>query len=199
MPKKTPLSSVETDIAKRRKAQVLDAAIECFRSRGFHQASMSQISAAAGMSSGHIYHYFKSKEDIVAGIVERGQEELSLPIAQAKKMPAGTDVASIFVAAVDEAVALHKDISFAALTMEILAEAGRNPKIADIVQRNSASLHEDLLDLFEDKSHKNRARLEICAALMEGISVRALRNPRLDADLDLDMLRDTMRHVLSST
>ncbi|ELI8126394.1 TetR/AcrR family transcriptional regulator [Yersinia enterocolitica] len=189
----------ETDIAKRRKAQVLDAAIECFRSRGFHRASMSQISAAAGMSAGHIHHYFKSKEDIVAGIVERGQEDLFLPRVTAEKLPAGADVASAFVASVDGAAALHKDISYASLTMEILAEASRNPKIADIVHRNNANLHDALLELFEDKGRKNRARLEICAALMEGISIRALRNPKLDEDLDLAMLREVMRYVLTST
>ncbi|CAM5202026.1 HTH-type transcriptional regulator BetI [Castellaniella denitrificans] len=198
MVKKTS-PSAETDVAKRRKAQVLDAAIECFRNRGFHQASMSQISAAAGMSAGHIHHYFKSKEDIVAGIVERGKEDLSLPLITAGKLLADADVAAVFVASVEDAVSLHKDISYASLNMEILAEAARNPKIADIVHRNNANLHEALSELFEDKGPKNRARLEICAALMEGISIRALRNPSLDEDLDLDMLRETIRYVLTST
>ena len=59
----------DSNIAKRRKEQVLVAAVECFKLQGFHKTSMSQISAAAGMSSGHIYHYFGSKEAIVEAIV----------------------------------------------------------------------------------------------------------------------------------
>ncbi|WP_222862308.1 TetR/AcrR family transcriptional regulator [Zoogloea oleivorans] len=59
---KVTKKSNETLIAKRRKEQVLAAAADCVRREGFHRTSMSQISAAAGMSSGHIYHYFGSKE-----------------------------------------------------------------------------------------------------------------------------------------
>lgn len=198
MPKKTSYIN-ETDTARRRKSQILDAAIECFRKRGFHQASMSQISAAAGMSSGHIYHYFSNKEEIVAAIVEQKTKDLSLPIELAGKLPPSADASSVFLAAMGESLKMHKDVRFASLTMEILAEASRNPRIADIVQRNSTSLHEALLGLFADKTPVNRAKLEICAALMEGISVRALRNPKLDDDLDPDMLRETIRYVLSSS
>ena len=37
-----------------RRQQILSAAARCFREKGFHGASISQISKAAGMSAGHI-------------------------------------------------------------------------------------------------------------------------------------------------
>ena len=40
--------------AGKRCEQVLDAAAACFRRRGFHGASMAEISREAGMSVGHI-------------------------------------------------------------------------------------------------------------------------------------------------
>ena len=55
---------------------MLDAAAICFRNHGFHGASMAQISKTAGMSPGHIYHYFDNKEAIIAAIVERDMEEM---------------------------------------------------------------------------------------------------------------------------
>ncbi len=48
-----------------RRHQILSAAARCFRERGFHGASVSQISKAAGMSAGHMYHYFENKEAII--------------------------------------------------------------------------------------------------------------------------------------
>src|SRR5690606_3781514 len=54
-----------------RRAQILDAAAECFRREGFHGSSMARIAATAGMSPGHLFHYFKRKEDIVEAIVTR--------------------------------------------------------------------------------------------------------------------------------
>ena len=42
---------VPTDRALARRQQVLDAAAECFRRRGFHGASMAEIAKTAGMSA----------------------------------------------------------------------------------------------------------------------------------------------------
>jgi len=49
-----------------RRAQIRAAAGECFRQHGFHGTSIAQISKRAGMSTGHIYHYFENKEAIIA-------------------------------------------------------------------------------------------------------------------------------------
>jgi len=48
-----------------RKNQIIDAAIECFSKKGFHQSSMQDIVRESGLSPGAIYLYFKSKEEII--------------------------------------------------------------------------------------------------------------------------------------
>src|ERR1700761_4531515 len=58
-----------------RRKQVLEAAATCFRRHGFHACSMAQISAEAGMSVGHIYSYFPSKDAIIAAIVRADVDE----------------------------------------------------------------------------------------------------------------------------
>jgi AcrR family transcriptional regulator len=45
-----------------RRTQILEAAVVCFAKRGFHQASMHDISAEAGISVGLIYRHFKIKK-----------------------------------------------------------------------------------------------------------------------------------------
>ena len=42
----------------------------CFAKRGFHQASMHDISAEARISVGLIYRYFANKEAVIAAMAE---------------------------------------------------------------------------------------------------------------------------------
>ena len=66
----------EEHMAERRN-QILDAAVTTFSRNGFHQTTIEDIRVESGMSRGAIYHYFKSKEDIIDAIRERssGQAE----------------------------------------------------------------------------------------------------------------------------
>ena len=45
--------------------RILDAAGLVFSSRGFHQATVSEIAGTAGVADGTIYLYFKNKDDIL--------------------------------------------------------------------------------------------------------------------------------------
>lgn len=53
------------DLERSRKAAILLAAKRLFFSQGFEGTSVEAIAKAAGMSKGLIYHYFRSKEDIL--------------------------------------------------------------------------------------------------------------------------------------
>lgn len=175
---------------------ILDAASLCFTQKGFHRSSLAQIASAAGMSPGHIYHYFKSKEAIVAAIVARERDEAELMLDNVRAVPGNTDGVALFIGQLAQGLAFHKDRARASLTMEILAEASRNPKIAQVVQRNNEELHESLYKLLGDGSAKTRSKMEIIGALMAGLSVRALRNPRLEQDLNESMLSRVVEFIL---
>ena len=62
-----------TDATKAaRRAQIIEAAVNCFLERGYTNTSMSDIIKASGLSSGSIYSHFSGKEDIlVTAINER--------------------------------------------------------------------------------------------------------------------------------
>ena len=62
----------DPDLAERRRRQIMDAALACFRRRGFHQATMQEICATAEISAGALYHYFASKAEIIGAIAEDG-------------------------------------------------------------------------------------------------------------------------------
>ena len=68
------------ELAERRRRQILDAALDCFRRRGFHQTSMQEICAAAGISAGALYRYFGSKAEIITAITKPGTNKTN-PVA----------------------------------------------------------------------------------------------------------------------
>lgn len=59
------MPKVSEEYSDTRRQQIIDAAYRCFARKGFHQTTMREIYAEAGLSPGAIYHYFASKEDII--------------------------------------------------------------------------------------------------------------------------------------
>src|SRR5256884_4744721 len=57
-----------------RRRQILDAAIRVFARQGFHACRVSDVADEAGVAYGLVYHYFQSKEEIMATLfTERWQ------------------------------------------------------------------------------------------------------------------------------
>jgi AcrR family transcriptional regulator len=50
---------------ERKRVEILRAAAAVFRRRGYHGASIGQISRALKMAKGHLYYYFRNKEEIL--------------------------------------------------------------------------------------------------------------------------------------
>jgi AcrR family transcriptional regulator len=57
------MSAEAATVDKRR--QILDAAIRVFARRGFHSCRVSDIADEAGVAYGLVYHYFKSKDQVL--------------------------------------------------------------------------------------------------------------------------------------
>lgn len=51
------------------KQKLFDAATKLFESQGYFATSIEQITADAGVSKGLVYHYFKSKEELLGALV----------------------------------------------------------------------------------------------------------------------------------
>lgn len=52
-------------LVQRRRQQIVDAAVELFSRKGFEATTVGEIAAAAGISTGLIYHYARTKEDVL--------------------------------------------------------------------------------------------------------------------------------------
>ena len=90
----TPASSVETakqprtERGRRTLRKLLDAAAAEFGERGFHDASISAITARAGTALGSFYTYFDSKDAIFQALVRDMSEAVKVSARYALAQPA---------------------------------------------------------------------------------------------------------------
>lgn len=180
-----------------RRAEILEAAAECFRREGFHGTSMARIAATAGMSPGHLFHYFKRKEDIVEAIVFRERTVMEDFAAKLRNAGTRSDVADLIYDVILDVLAQDAGNANASLTMEILAEATRNPEILETLRSFDEEARQRVVAIFEDSAPEAASRRELLAALVEGLSIRKLRNPKLATTLDRQVLRAVLRSITS--
>lgn len=64
------------DIRQRKKRIIMDAALKIFSEKGYRGTSISEIASESGTSKGLIYNYFKSKDDLLAEIMNEGYREI---------------------------------------------------------------------------------------------------------------------------
>lgn len=62
--------SLQEQIARLRRTQILAAAIKVFAKSGFHRTTIRDIAKEAGVSDGTIYNYFENKTAVLMGVLD---------------------------------------------------------------------------------------------------------------------------------
>jgi TetR/AcrR family transcriptional repressor of uid operon len=174
--------------------RILDAALSEFRRSGFRGAGIAAICKAAGVSAGNLYHYFAGKEEIVAAIVERDRAAIQGEIG--RLLAASDPLAALTTAllADDRPEEAGPD---PVMTLEIYAEATRNPAVARIVRDSELQARGEavaLLAALRDRGVVSpKADLASAAALLmalvDGLMIRRMTDPTANIQALAPMLR----------
>jgi AcrR family transcriptional regulator len=174
--------------------RILRAARRCFVRRGFHAASMADIADTAEMSPGLIYRYFPSKNAIVHAIVDRQMEEARRVLDE---LSSAADLVSAILAEFERWSRGDDDEMNAALFLEMIAVSTRDAELAAAMGRAEVAIRARLAEMLarthggaERTDWSERAMLLQC--LLEGLLVRAIRQP----DLDRRLLREALDRAL---
>ena len=57
------------------RAELIEKSAVLFRTKGYENTTVRDIAAAAGVQAGSWFYHFKSKQDILAAIMEHGMEQ----------------------------------------------------------------------------------------------------------------------------
>lgn len=148
------MSQVAIEPTLDRRAQILEASVVCFAKRGFHQTSMHDISAEAGISVGLIYRYFANKEAVISAMADRHKREIAGVLERARQAPTLLESLEILFTAhcCENSPKVHS-----AFVVDLYAEASRNTQVADLVGDVLHTAMEGVTDLIAKSPEANRA------------------------------------------
>ncbi len=178
--------------------RILCAAQCCFIRHGFHAASMASIAAAAQMSPGLIYRYFDSKNAIILAIIERQSREVRADIAALRS---GSDLIRQLRDLFTRWKSCDERVMNPALFLEMSAESSRDPQIARALDEAECLRTEDFTAWIKQSARDSgwdpddediRRRSFALRCFIEGLAVRAVREP----DLDPDLLEESLKLFL---
>src|SRR5262245_25799201 len=198
-----PMRQANAQLQSDRRAEILEAARVCFARSGFHQTSMQEICAEAGMSPGNLYRYFRSKEAIIAGIAERDRAEVGQHFAHAELAP------NLFAAL--EPMMQHHFVERTqvdvALCAELVTESRRNPEIARIYQSFDADVRARLIGMLKKAAERGEiardvdfeAAVSLLMTIAEGVWSQRASNPQFDPRPLVPLTMGVLRHVLHAS
>ncbi|HEX8479811.1 MAG TPA: TetR/AcrR family transcriptional regulator [Telluria sp.] len=195
---------IDPERAQHRRAQVLDAAAICFARSGFHGASMAEISKQAGMSAGHIYNYFDGKDAIIMAFVCMRMEHVN---DRLRNMAQQSDPLTFICDDIANIVEENMHQTFLGMSLEIFAEASRNPTIASALREADADARRQLRALIQTGREQRGlaadavtidGRTEALICLFSGLSLRAVHHPDLDRASMVAAFRVAMLALLLS-
>ncbi|MDR0302757.1 MAG: TetR/AcrR family transcriptional regulator [Treponema sp.] len=135
--------------AEIRKGEILDAAEKLFAVKGYETATVNDILSAVNIAKGTFYYHFKSKEDVLDGIVKR-QIDMGLEKAQVlaadSRLSVEEKLLSVFMAqklqkpAEEKILPVIHEPANALLHQKILSEyvLRLSPILTDIIQEGIA-------------------------------------------------------------
>jgi AcrR family transcriptional regulator len=174
------MASAEPRAADRR-AEILDTARRLFAERGFHATSMRDLCAALGMSAGNLYHWFPSKQAIIAAFVEADSADTAAHLAALFE---AEDLRGAVVGELLGYVALANEEEVR-LSLEIYAAAPRDPELAPMLRKADAAARAQLAALLERSGVPDaESGAVLLIALIDGLICRRALEPARDlADL----------------
>lgn len=128
-----------------KRRELLEAAHRCFLRHGLQGASISMICKEAGVSPGHLYHYFQSKDAIIEQMAD---EYLSTLHAHFSHQQQNGDVATVLLSEI-WSMESWDGVAHCRILFELLAEAGRNERIRAILMRNTDGVRRLLAETLE--------------------------------------------------
>jgi len=166
-----------------RRAEILAAAERCFARNGFHGATIAQICDEAGISPGHLYHYFAGKEAIIGAITSAGLEYVEARFAE---IADDQDPIAALLAEYERLRVLTRTKS--GVHLDLLAEAARDPQVGKALQDVSRGMRQLLADYLRRAQARGQidptldpdVASALLISLIDSAKTLLIRDPNID-------------------
>lgn len=185
---------VTEETARRRRQQIVDAALRCFARDGLHGTSMADLFAEAGMSAGSVYSWFDSKDDIIEAAYRGSGAANADRMASSLQDDPLTGIAQVLRTAAkmfDEADWLRTS----RVNVQLWAEALVNDRIRDSFLDDFATYRRLLADAIRRAQEQGDLDADldpaVVANVLWGIYLGMEVQKAWDPDLDTNAYADT--------
>jgi TetR/AcrR family transcriptional regulator, fatty acid metabolism regulator protein len=115
-----------TQAVEDKRRQLLDAAVRVFARKGFHASRVGDIAEEAGVAHGLLYHYFRSKDEVLEAVFRENWSVLVTRIASVEESdePAADQLRHI------AAIVLRTWLHLPDVVRVVVREFGRSPEVA---------------------------------------------------------------------
>jgi AcrR family transcriptional regulator len=137
------MPKVARERKEERRAHILNSAKACFSKNGFHKTTMRDILKSSRLSSGAVYGYFKSKEEIIKAIAMQTLEA-NLAFLDGVKGMGDAKVQLDSLAAHFFGLLEKPEGKYISVDIELWGEAQRNGKIKRILSKSMMAHHYEL-------------------------------------------------------
>lgn len=124
------MPKVSQEYRDARREQILAAAKRCFLRGGFHETSMQDLFAEAGLSSGAVYRYFSSKEDVILAIAEENLRDMAALIHALANSGHSEGLGAALAEVLEAVRDKHARSELGAMAVLVWSEALRTPTLA---------------------------------------------------------------------
>jgi TetR/AcrR family transcriptional regulator, repressor for uid operon len=186
-----------------RRSDILRAASRAFIREGLRGTSIAAICKEAGISPGHLYYYFPSKEALIEAMAEA---DLAALRTYAERLVTLDELLDAAVSSTEFMSRPYREVGQlfeGALAFDLHAEATRNPRIHAIMDRH----YRRISDLFGERlaaaqkagsvspNHDPIKLARLIGAIREGLLLMSALGPDM---VDTD-IRATARRMLEAT
>jgi TetR/AcrR family transcriptional regulator, fatty acid metabolism regulator protein len=110
-----------------KRRQLLDAAVRVFARKGFHASRVGDIAEEAGVAHGLLYHYFKSKDQVLEAVFH---DNWSVLLARIESVEESDESAADQLRHI-AAVVLRTWLHLPDVVRVVIREFGRSPELAE--------------------------------------------------------------------
>ncbi|QBJ96309.1 TetR/AcrR family transcriptional regulator [Rhodococcus sp. ABRD24] len=196
------MRTVDETAREAKRTALLDAAADCFAERGYNATRTADICAAAGMSSGNLFHYFPTKHAVLLALVEREGNETAASIAE---LSTTADPFAALLLLLDEICRLAADPTYSGLALEISALAHRDEDVSLRFKENDLRFRQGLESLLRRADEAGQLDTDLAldsaatwlAGLVDGMFARVAADPDFEPATQAPVLRRIVTQLLS--
>jgi AcrR family transcriptional regulator len=188
-------------LALQRRQHILDAALHCFRERGFRQTTVEDICAEARTSPGALYRLFASKGELIAAIAGEARADVEAVLGQ---LDDAEDLVSGLERLARSALERFDADGDGPLLAEIWAEAARDPQTAKLLLTQDERIQGRIgaaIRLAQVNGHAHAAvpaedAAELLMSALDGMALRRAMRRSASVDDEVRRYRVLALHLL---